>query len=373
MVPVPDQGISVTYGVVADAHTIEARALDICVEQTVEVTEPLWRDPRIADRVMGRVESTEDNDDGSYTVRIHYPGAVVGTELTQVLNVVYGNVSMKPGVRVLGVEPSPGLVAALPGPGFGIRGLRDLLGVARRPLVVSALKPIGRSVAELAGYAADMALGGVDIIKDDHGIVNQSVCPFQPRVEACAEAVAAAEERSGRRSLYFPTVTGPTDEVLDRALFAKAAGAGGLLVSPLVTGLDMVRLLVRETGLPIMAHPAMAGVFFARPDHGMAPSVLLGTLMRLAGADLVIFPTWGGRFPFTREQCLALDRSLKNDLHGLRRSLPVPAGGLTLKQVPAQLGVYGEEVAFLIGSALYEHSPDLAANARFFLSLVQSL
>jgi len=371
MVPVPDHGISVTYRVVADPNTVEARALDICVEQTVEVTESLWRDPRIADRVVGRVESIEDAGDGVFAVRIHYPGAVVGVELTQVLNAVYGNVSMKTGIRVMAVEPSPGLAAAFPGPGFGISGLRARLGIERRPLVVSALKPIGRSVGDLAGFAADMVRGGVDIIKDDHGIGNQAVCPFHERVEACVEAMAAAGAPSGRRSLYFPTVTGPVDEVLDRALFAKAAGAGGLLISPLVTGLDQVRLLVGETGLPVMAHPALAGAFFASPDHGMAPSALLGTLMRLAGSDLVIFPTWGGRFPFTREQCLSLDRSLKSDLHGLRRSMPVPAGGLSLEQIPSQLKVYGDDVAFLVGSALYEQSPDLAANAAFFLSLVQ--
>ena len=104
----------------------------------------------------------------------------------------------------------------------------------------------------------------------------------------------------------------------------------------------------------------------------MDPHVLLGTLMRLAGADLVIFPTWGGRFPFSRETCVALDEKLKGGFHGFHRTMPVPAGGLTLERVSGQVDVFGMDVAFLIGSALYERSTDLVANAAFFRSLVES-
>jgi len=40
--------------------------------------------------------------------------------------------------------------------------------------------------------------------------------------------------------------------------------------------------------------------------------------------------------------------------------------------VPELLGAFGRDVVFLIGSALYERSPDLSANAAYFLSLVEA-
>ncbi len=47
--PGPDD-LKVVYSVRATPATIAERALDLCVEQTVEVTEPLWRDPATSAR-----------------------------------------------------------------------------------------------------------------------------------------------------------------------------------------------------------------------------------------------------------------------------------------------------------------------------------
>ena len=49
-----------------------------------------------------------------------------------------------------------------------------------------------------------------------------------------------------------------------------------------------------------------------------------------------------------------------------RPAFPVPAGGLTLDRIGDLRAVFGEDVAFLIGSAVYERSPDLVANAAHF-------
>ncbi|MBM4395024.1 MAG: ribulose 1,5-bisphosphate carboxylase large subunit [Deltaproteobacteria bacterium] len=365
------EGILATYRIVAaDRAEAEARAVDVCIEQTVEVTPALCADPVIADRTVARLEGLEPSAPGRWDARVRFPEAVLSAELPQVVNCLYGNVSMKPGVRLVGVALAPSFARLLAGPRHGIAGVRALLGVPHRPLLMSALKPVGRTVAELASYAHAMAAGGIDLVKDDHGIANQACSPFEARVEACAAAVARANAATGGRTLYCPTVTGPADEILRRAEHARDAGAGGLLVSPLVTGLDAMRAVAATTGLPVMAHPALAGAFFPHDDHGISPEVLLGTLMRMAGADLVVFPSWGGRFPFTRETCARLDAALKADLCGLAPALPVPAGGMTLDRVPAMLSVFGRDVVFLIGSALYERSPDLVANAAYFRSLV---
>lgn len=362
-------GLDVVYTVVSPPDGIAATAHDIAIEQTVEVTPPLCADPFVAAHVVGRVTGIAPAGPDRFDVTISYAGDVVGDEVTQLFSVVFGNVSLKAGVRVRAVRPSAALAARFPGPRFGIAGLRDLLDVRDRPLVMGAVKPLGRTVDELAGFAGALAAGGLDLVKDDHGITDQRFAPFEARVAACAAAVAEANRRTGHRTLYCPTVTGPADRLLARARFARDAGAGGLLVSPMVAGPDFLRAAAAETGLPVIAHPAMAGAFLASPDHGIAPGALFGTLMRLAGADMVVFPGWGGRFPMTRDDCAGIDRALKADLHDVRTALPVPAGGLTLDRIAELRGVFGRDLAFLIGSAVYERSPDLAANAAHFRAL----
>lgn len=364
--------LEVLYRLEGSLEECRDRARLLAIEETAEVSPDLCDTPFFRDRVVGRVgEVSPLPGRRACRVSISYPGAVGGREIPQWVSVLFGNVSLWPGVRVEAVRPSPALLRSFPGPAFGIPGLRRLLGVPDRPLVLSAVKPLGRTVAELARMAEELALGGIDILKDDHGITDQDFAPFRERVAACAEAVRRASDRTGHRCLYFPTVTGPADEMAARAQWALDHGAGGLLVSPWVAGLDWVRALARQTGLPVMAHPALAGAFFAHRDHGIAMPVAMGTLVRLAGADLAIFPGPGGRFAPAPKEVAAWDRALKEDLPGVAPTMPVPAGGLPLGGLGSLLSIFGRDVAFLVGSSLYRHSPDLSANAAHLRRLVQ--
>ena len=54
---------------------------------------------------------------------------------------------------------------------------------------------MGLSATDLAELAYRFALGGIDLIKDDHGLTNQPFCPFEERVRRCAEAVARRTAR----------------------------------------------------------------------------------------------------------------------------------------------------------------------------------
>ena len=108
---------------------------------------------------------------------------------------------MQPGIRVLRLDLPPSLLQQFKGPRFGREGLRALLGVADRPLLGTALKPMGLPAADLADLAYQLALGGVDIIKEDHGLTDQPFAPFAERVPRCAEAVARANRQTGYRCL----------------------------------------------------------------------------------------------------------------------------------------------------------------------------
>ena len=113
-----------------------------------------------------------------------------------------------------------------PGPKFGIAGIRDIIGEQQAPLLCTALKPMGRSAKEFAAMAYSLARGGIDIIKDDHGLSNQTWAPFEERVALCSQAVNKANHETGRNCLYAPCLNAPADQIEQRAYFAKDCGAG---------------------------------------------------------------------------------------------------------------------------------------------------
>lgn len=372
MVDPPDVGLSVRYQLAcAEGEDAFAKARDIAVEQTVELPEGCYS-KQIEELVVGKVKVLEQSGEGRWEAVISYGPDVIGDELPQLLNVLFGNVSLKAGVRLTGIELSPALLSTFPGPLFGIDGIRELCAVReRRALLCTALKPVGLSPEQLAERAFRFALGGIDIIKDDHGLANQRPAPFKERVARCQEAVTKANARTGAGSLYFPNATGTISGLEERLAFVRAAGCKGVLLSPLLMGFDTVRYAAALSGLAVLAHPALSGSFF-HDDTGIAPDVLLGQIFRLIGSDGVIYPNAGGRFSFTEIVCDAINAKLRERLDPLRRSFPVPAGGIDVDKIALLVERYGVDTIFLVGSSLYAQS-DLEKASRNLLDTVRNL
>jgi ribulose-bisphosphate carboxylase large chain len=288
--------------------------------------------------------------------------------------VVFGNSSIKPGIRVEHLDLSEPLLGSFTGPRFGRDGIRSILNVHKRPLLCTAVKPMGLSCPELADFAYQFALGGMDMIKDDHGLTDQSCSPFAERVKRCCSAVRRAVRETGNPCLYVANITAPNREVMKRAKIAKKAGAGGLMIAPGLVGFDLMRELAADDsiGLPILTHPAFQGSFVTGRD-GMSHGVLFGQLARLAGADATIFPNFGGRFSFSREECREIASATSEPMGQVKTIFPAPGGGMSLDRVPEMLETYGQGLIFLIGGGLFKHGPDLVENCRYFRKIVEKM
>ncbi|MPV49168.1 ribulose 1,5-bisphosphate carboxylase large subunit [Pseudactinotalea sp. HY160] len=345
--------------------TIEA----IRVEQTIEFPHDLARE-WIRETLVGRVEEVAgDRVTFSYDPRIlEADGAV-----TQFLNVVWGNVSLMDDVRVVSIEPPRTLLDSLPGPRFGTFGVRRLVGAAERPLLMTALKPMGMPAPELAAHAGLLAGAGIDVIKDDHGLADQPWARWRERLVRCAEAVAEANERTGRSALYAPSLNVPLDRVVDCAHAAREAGAGALLALPGLSSFEMVRVLASDPsiGLPVISHPAGLGSLTARGSHGFEPGLIYGLLNRLCGADLCVFVSHGGRFGPSAAECERIRDECRRPLGTVETSMPVPGGGMSIERVGALYDTYGADAAYLVGGAL--HRGDLRTNASALRGAVERL
>ena len=343
----------------------------IRVEQTIEFPfelAPVW----IQESVVGKIEEIITKSDELHHIMISYDPGVVGGELPQLLNVLWGNVSLFPGVRVIGLQIPQSILDLFKGPRFGVSGLRTIFGAPTRPLLTTALKPMGSDSRTLAEMARTIALSGFDLIKDDHSLANQPWSLWEERVTLVAQAVKQANEESGGRCLYSPSLNLPFDRIRDAAYRAKELGAGALLVLPGITGFDSMRVLSQdnELALPIQAHPSSLGSFVTSKNEGLSHGILFGTVMRLAGADISIFPNTGGRFSFGAEQCLEIKAAAQSPLGELRKCWIAPAGGMTIERIPEMIEMYGRDTALLIGGALSRG--DLKKNAERMSQVVRS-
>jgi ribulose 1,5-bisphosphate carboxylase large subunit-like protein len=89
------------------------------------------------------------------------------------------------------------------------------------------LKPMGLSIDGLVSMAESFTAGGIDLIKDDHGITDQEFHRFEERVTRCADAVERVNSSTGGNTLYFPCVSGTFDTVEKQVQLAVSRGLKG--------------------------------------------------------------------------------------------------------------------------------------------------
>lgn len=367
---------SVAYRVrVEDGRSIEDHVADIAVEQTVEIPHDCIPQSHHEQGLIGTAEDIQplDTQGRRFRVVISYRSDITAYSVPQLLNVLFGNISLKNCIRIEDIRFSESLHQAFPGPQWGVAGIRKQLGIYGRPLACSALKPMGLPADQLAQMATRLVAGGIDIIKEDHGIGDQPFHPFRERVEQCYEAIQRANESAGGRTLYFPMVSGRFEQIEEQVRFAATLGVRGVLVAPMLVGPDTVRYLADTYGLMIMGHPALTGTHFHDRDHGISPAVLLGTLFRLIGVDISVFPNCGGRFPFTEEDCRELAGALRREERAWHPAWPCPAGGMSPERLDTMAAMYGADTVFLVGGALMRQPGDLSAATATFMDRIRAV
>ncbi len=373
--PEKEDRFTVRYQVtVREGGKIEQIARDIAVEQTVEIPFDCIPDEHIRRGIIGKIEYIRQlkQDKPRYEVHISYPSAVTGREVPQFLNVLFGNISLKSNIQIKDFS-YPHDPRLFPGPTSGIPGIRKRLGVYSRPLTCTALKPLGLSTEELARLAGEFAAGGVDFIKDDHGLSDQQYHPFRERVARCQEAVTRGNALNGGNTIYSPMVSGSFDRIMQQVEYALSCGVRAILMAPMLVGMDTVRYVAQTYGPIILAHPSFTGTHFHDRDHGMTPAVLLGKLFRLIGADVSIFPNAGGRFGFTQEDCARLASALRGPMHNVKPAFPCPAGGMQLKKIDSIIQQFGPDTMLLIGGSILQHPHGVIEGTKAFVDAVSRL
>lgn len=308
-----------------------------------------------------------DRDTREWVLQIAYPSHNIAAQIPLLLATVYGECASSGELKLLDLHLPESFVAAFKGPKFGLDGVRELVGATDRPLLITMMKPaIGLSPKESAAVFYQAAIGGSDGVKDDELLVSHPWSQFLDRVREHERAAQAAFDETGHRTLYFVNITDRPDRLVQNAYRAIEAGASALMVDFVTVGTSALAMLADDPAIavPIMGHLAFAGALYASPWTGVSSHLVLGKLPRLAGADVIVYPSPYGTLEYSRSKHLRLAQTMTDPFHGIRRTLPAPGGGLHAGTVPRLVEDLGIDYALGAGGAVHGHPMGAAAGAR---------
>jgi len=317
---------------------------------------------------LGEVVHVRALRDGRGQATIRFPRINVEGDIGTLLTMIFGKYSMAGAAKVVDVRLPEDYGTR---PASGIAGIRAACAVDERPLVMAIFKPaLGLTASDHAKTLLEVAMAGLDVIKDDEILGDLDSAPTLERWSACRAVLEEVRHETGRAPLYAVNVTGRADQVLSRARALVDAGANALLFNVLSHGFSLLETLARDPDIrvPIFAHPALAGALCGAPDHGFDYAVVLGTLLSRAGADAVLYPAHYGSLPFDAQQESRIRHALRH-----RSVFPVPSAGIHPGIVPRVIGDYGNDVILNAGSGIMDHAGGPAAGvAAFFEALSRS-
>lgn len=299
---------------------------------------------------------------------IAFPAHLFGSDVAGLLTVLFGKISFAPGLQLQSLSADERYLKQLTGPRIGLAGIRKAVGVtANRPLLMAILKPgLGPNDDVLASNFAKLVEAGTHLVKDDEVRVDLTLDAAKRRLNAVLEA--------GRgRGMYVMALNAPAFELRDRALALQSAGAQAFLICPYTYGISVMQSLANDPAIkvPVFAHPAFTGIM-SNPKHGIHPAVSLGTLMRWAGADAVLYPSPYGSIALPKEECQDIHRELMKPAGAMATTASVPSAGIMPEFVEQIRRDFGADVVVNAGTGMARSGATIADGAKAFLSQIET-
>ncbi len=306
--------------------------------------------------------------DGEITVA--YPADLFEFgNMPQVLSCIAGNImGMKAvdSIRLQDISWPAGLTQSFQGPQFGSAVKSRFLDAADRPALATVPKPkVGLSTERHAEIGYEAWTGGIDLLKDDENLSDQSFNTFADRVRRSFEMAEQAEAETGEAKDYLVNITADVETMKERADFVADQGGNFVMVDVITVGwgaVQSIRSYAGELGLAIHAHRAMHAAFDRLSHHGVSMRVL-AQIARLTGVDHLHTGT-ANLGKLENEDTAGINEWLRSDLHGLTDVLPVASGGLHPGTVEPLLDALGTDLIVQAGGGIHGHPDGTHAGAK---------
>jgi 2,3-diketo-5-methylthiopentyl-1-phosphate enolase len=336
-------------------------------DDTAEVRE------RLVSRVLGYYEVPAPKGTKKAIVQLGFPiGAWdVNVNVPMLLLSIAGNFFAFPTrTRLLDVVIPQKVADEFQGPKFGVPGIRQLLGVEKRPLLMHIIKPkMGMTPQQTADQVYQTGLGGADICKDDEMTSELEISPFEKRLEAVMKAIARVERETGRKMLYLVSITDEVNKINDKARRAVELGANGLLLA-YSAGFSALRVLTDDPkiNVPVLLHVSHM--------LGLLPTINFPTLAkmgRLCGADFMLTPTqWSSLQVASLEETLRVNQILHAPFYHIKPTMPNPAAGIYPGAVAVLMQDMGPDILISAGGGMLGHPMGYRAGAAAFRQAIDA-
>jgi ribulose-bisphosphate carboxylase large chain len=298
-------------------------------------------------------------------IRVSFPLANIGPNLPTIVSTLAGNLfelRELSAIRLLDVEFPPSLAEHFDGPQFGVAGTRRLVGVYDRPIIGTIVKPsVGLTPDETAKLVYDLALAGIDFVKDDELMANPPHSPLRERVRAVMKAVNEAADATGRKVMVAFNISDQLDGMLEHHDDVIAAGGTCVMVSINSVGLVAVEHFRRRCQVPIHGHRNGWGMFSRCPSLGMEFAAYQ-KLWRLAGVDQIHVNGLKNKFFESDESVVRSIKACLQPMFGDDPVMPVVSTGQWGGQAPETYRLTQTlDLMYLAGGGILGHPGGSAA------------
>ena len=299
---------------------------------------------------------------------IAFPLGNLGPNLPTLVSTVVGNLfelSQVSGLRLMDLHVPDVFRTRYPGPQFGIEGTRKLASVQGLPLIGTIIKPsVGLSPAETAALVRELALAGIDFIKDDELMANPPHSPFNQRVEAVMREINSVADRTGKAVMYAFNITDDLDAMARHHDTVLHAGGTCVMISLNSVGLAVVCWLRQRSKLPIHGHRNGWGMLTRYPLLGM-DFTAYQKLWRMAGVDQLHVNGLNNKFWEPDDSVVRSIKACVTPFLGGYQIMPVVSSGQWGGQAPETYRLGGTaDLMYLAGGGVAAHPDGPAGGIR---------
>lgn len=323
-------------------------------------------------------------------IKIAYPKELFESDnVPNILSSIAGNIFGMKAVKAIRLEDvsfPKSILKNFPGPMYGIKGIRKMMGVKNRPLVGTIIKPkLGLVTKDHAESAYESWVGGCDFVKDDENLASQKFNVFEKRLVKTLEMADKAEAETGEKKAYLVNVTAETKEMMKRAQLAEQQGSKYIMIDIITAGWAALQTL-READfkMALHAHRAMHAAFDRNPRHGISMMVI-ADFARLIGVDQIHIGTGIGKLEgkikdikeiseeIESESVKATKKRLVQKWGKIKSTLAVSSGGLHPGHVPFLIKHLGKDLVLQAGGGIHGHPSGTRAGAMAMRQAVDAV
>lgn len=325
--------------------------------------------PEVAD-----VDSFYDSDLKIHKalVKIKYPVILFRHDMSSVLSILYGEIVIPENIKLINLDFHPAFLDHFKGPNFGVKGIKDAVGIHHRPLIAGTLVALnGISREKFKDIVTLSAEGGLDIIRESEIFFDDAMIPFEERVKIASDIVSEFSQKSGKTILYSPFITGSITEITEKISMGIEQGIHLFTLNLFPLGFENLQFLSDTFRAGFIVNPGYPPFFFENDLFGIQPTVFYGRFLRMAGADLIIIPSPYRNRTTPHHRSVEVASSLTEHFEDIKPSMPVIYGDIKPKDVYSIFTDFGNQIVIDIKDAYTRHKKGIKEGAKAYMDIIE--